>query len=332
MDLNQQKILQYSLDESSRLSQLKKASAVEIDSEKAECLSRWMEKAGVMGFSQNMDHYPFKLRQVKYAPYIVYAIGNIDLLSQSMLWIVGPRQMSPYAQEIMQAFFAAADGYSFVTISGMARGVDQLCHQLSLNSQIPTIAVLGGGLRWALWSFGRKMIKQIVDAGGLVLSEFRLDFVPTKRSFPQRNRLIAGLCEALFVPEAQEGSWSLITVDFALQQKKSVFVAPNSLFSRNGKGTNDLAAQGSAVLLSDFSQILGLFSSEKGRPRGGSKECVLTSEEREMLQLIALSSGEEVSNWISRFSGEYGEALSLLTQLEMKHVVGQQWVGFYYVK
>ncbi|MDR0282202.1 MAG: hypothetical protein LBI53_02510 [Candidatus Peribacteria bacterium] len=85
MDLNQQKILQYSLDESSRLSQLKKASAVEIDSEKAECLSRWMEKAGVMGFSQNMDHYPFKLRQVKYAPYIVYAIGNIDLLSQSML-------------------------------------------------------------------------------------------------------------------------------------------------------------------------------------------------------------------------------------------------------
>jgi predicted Rossmann fold nucleotide-binding protein DprA/Smf involved in DNA uptake len=113
-------------------------------------------------------------------------------------------------------------------------------------------------------------------------------------------------------------------VDFALQQKKSVFVAPNSLFSRNGKGTNDLAAQGSAVLLSDFSQILGLFSSEKGRPRGGSKECVLTSEEREMLQLIALSSGEEVSNWISRFSGEYGEALSLLTQLEMKHVVGQQ--------
>jgi DNA processing protein len=58
--------------------------------------------------------------------------------------------MSPYAQEIMQAFFAAADGYSFVTISGMARGVDQLCHQLSLNSQIPTIAVLGGGLRWAL--------------------------------------------------------------------------------------------------------------------------------------------------------------------------------------
>jgi DNA processing protein len=103
------------------------------------------------------------------------------------------------------------------------------------------------------------LIREIVEQGGLVLSEFKLDFEPTRWSFPQRNKIIAGLSDCLFVPEAREGSGSLITVNYALQMKKEVFVAPNQLFSPNGLGTNQLLSQGKVKLLTDFTQILERF-------------------------------------------------------------------------
>lgn len=99
--------------------------------------------------------------------------------------------MSPYADQVLQSLFAEMKGLDMVTVSGLARGVDQKCHQLSLKHTIPTIAVLGGGMRTYLKKNDKRLIHEIVEAGGLVISEFKLDFVPTTWSFPQRNRLIA---------------------------------------------------------------------------------------------------------------------------------------------
>jgi DNA processing protein len=167
--------------------------------------------------------------------------------------------MSPYAEKILEAFFQETNQLPFTTVSGLARGVDHKCHQLSMQYHIPTIAVLGGGLRRYLKSNAKKLISDIVETGGLVLSEFKLDFQPTTRSFPQRNRLIATLSDVLFLPEAREGSGSLITANFALQMKKDLFIAPNQLFAPNGKGSNQLLSTGKAHLLSNFDQILEKF-------------------------------------------------------------------------
>lgn len=111
-----------------------------------------------------------------------------------------------YGKKVLETLFGYAGDYDLVTISGMAEGVDQLCHSLSVEHSLPTIAVLGGGLGRYSKRTEREMIQQIVDAGGLVLSEFRLGDQPTNYSFPQRNRIIAGIADLLFLPEAGKKS------------------------------------------------------------------------------------------------------------------------------
>ena len=106
----------------------------------------------------------------------------------------------------METLFTHVHNYELVTISGMAKGIDQLCHTLSIEHSLPTIAVLGGGLGRYSKRPERMMIQKIVDTGGLVLSEFRLGDQPTNYSFPQRNRIIAGISDVLFLPEAGKKS------------------------------------------------------------------------------------------------------------------------------
>jgi DNA processing protein len=258
-----------------------------------------MEQWKVVKITKEMSTYPPVLLGVKTPPHFFYAMGNLALLQQSsLLGIVGPREMSPYAERVMEALFQQAKGISFASISGMARGVDQKCHQLSLANEIPTIAVLGGGLRRYLRNGAQKFIEKIVEKGGLVFSEFKLDFQPTKRSFPQRNRLIAGLCQILFLPEARAGSGSLITVNFALQMKKEVFVAPNQLFSPNGAGSNQLLAEGKVKCLHDFHQLFVTFDQHLTEKREISIPIVdLTEKEKEVLYLVKQYTGQDFSEW-----------------------------------
>jgi DNA processing protein len=270
-----------------------------LDEKEDQELTARMEKWGVIGITREMSTYPPALLEVKTPPRFFYAMGNFSLLEQSaLLGIVGPREMSPYAERVMEALFEQAKGITFASISGMARGVDQKCHQLSLTGGIPTIAILGGGLRRYLHTSAQKFIEKIVAGGGLVLSEFKLDFQPTKWSFPLRNRLIAGLSKVLFLPEAREGSGSLITVNCALQMKKEVFVAPNQLFSSNGRGSNQLLAEGKVRLLSDFSQLLVKFDKNLKEKCEVSVPVVdLTDKEKEVVQLVKRYVGQDFSEW-----------------------------------
>ena len=135
----------------------------------------------------------------------------------------------------MEELFRVLPQYDIVTISGLAPGVDTMCHEMSILANIPTIAVLGGGLQYFLKSGNREFIHKIVDNGGLVLSEFDLDKQPERYTFPQRNRIVAGLSECVFLPEAGEKSGSLITADFARQVHKPVYGVPSSIFSSSSR-------------------------------------------------------------------------------------------------
>ncbi|MDR2189945.1 MAG: DNA-protecting protein DprA [Candidatus Peribacteria bacterium] len=319
-----QKVLHYSLQPNLTLGQLKKATTFCGDTEEAQQLAERMEAHHIVGITSEMENYPPKCYEIKRAPYLLYAMGNLALLDQKILGIVGPREMSSYAERVMETFFVQAQGIALTTISGMARGVDHKCHQLSLHYGIPTIAVLGGGLRWYLRSSAKSFIEKIVAEGGLVLSEFKLDFEPTTWSFPQRNRLIAGLSEVLFLPEARAGSGSLITVDFALQMHREVFVAPNQLFSVNGGGSNQLLAEGKATLLSNFEQLLSKF--QKNLTPSVSIPSIpdnLTSTEQELFSLVRKFSGKHLSEW-EVSSRDFATLLSELTLLELKGSIRQE--------
>lgn len=206
------------------------------EKKKYEHIVQWCQKEYIFAHHSDETDYHFKLRQIYSAPYIIYGKGNIELLNRDILAVVGPRNISPYGKQVVEHLMDRAQHYNLVTISGLAHGVDMLCHTLSIDYKIPTIAVLGWWLARAMKSKQREMIAHIIEHGGLVLSEFKLGMEPTTYTFPQRNRIVAGLSDMIFVPEAAKKSGSLITVDFAGQMHKDVYGAPWSIFSPTSQG------------------------------------------------------------------------------------------------
>ena len=178
-------------------------------------------------------------------------------------------------------------------------------------------------------------MEQIIQNGGLILSEFKLYFKPTPWSFPQRNRLISWVADAIFLPEAREGSWSLITADFAYQFHKPIFVAPNPLFSENGIWSNHLATSWKASLVSDFGQILRLFNIEQededSQIQISSKISNLSNEEESLLKIVLQHRDEDFSTWMGEISADFGEAMVRMTDLEMQWYVVQDVPGIYCV-
>lgn len=226
-------------------------------------LEQWIKKNKVHTFSKFTEDLHYKFLSFRPWPHFIYAIGNIALLDKKLLAVVGPRKHSPYAEQVLQWLFQSAKNYNLATISGMAMGVDTLCHNYSLENNIPTIAVLWWGLQHYLNSPRRYQIQKIIDAGGLVLSEFKLPLEPSKYTFPQRNRIIAGLSDVVFLPEANERSGSLITANYALKMKKDLRVAPNTVFSTTSKGSNSLLSSPQVQALTEFEVFLGKYFAKK---------------------------------------------------------------------
>ena len=346
MDIKKQKILAYSLDENLTPSELRKAEDFSEffenpdNQHSVDKLDSRMIQHNIIWLLDDEQNFPHQLCSIKNPSAILYAMWNLEILNNQILWIVWPRDMSEYANQVMQALFTQIWNTNIVTVSWMARGVDHLCHQLSIGYHLPTIAILGWWLRYYRNSSARSFMEQIIQNDWLILSEFKLDFKPTAWSFPQRNRLIAGLADAIFLPEAREWSWSLITADFAYQQHKPIFVVPNPIFSENWIWSNNLVTSWKANLLSDFGPILKLFGIDNWKEEIKS-DCqydtsmslnVLTNEEKDLLWIISRHRDEDFSQWINEISYDYWEAMVKLTDLEMQWYVYQTIPWVYFVK
>lgn len=237
--------------------------------------------------------------------------------------------MSIYGEKVIQKLFDYAVDYDLVTISGMAEGVDQLCHRCSIEKNIPTIAVLGGGLGRYMRRQEKKIIDTIVAAGGLVLSEYRLFQQPTNYSFPQRNRIIAGLSNMVFLPEAGKKSWSLITVHFALDMKIPVYATPSSIFSSTSEWILHLIETGHVKPIVDLKYFLHQnFSSQNSVSR---KNLPIEVTDEEKCLLLVLSHNQWISlqqivnqSWIN-----IDKSIQILTMLEIKSIVAQNSPGEY---
>lgn len=234
-----------------------------IDIRKYEQIEQWCQNHAVFCATQDDADYHFKLGLVYSAPYVVYRQGNIELLNKHILTLVWPRNYSPYATQVMEDLFRVLPNYDLVTISGLAPGVDMMAHEMSIKANIPTIAVLWWGIKHYTESKNREIIKKIVDHGGLVLSEFKLNQAPERYTFPQRNRIVAGLSEIVFLPEAGEKSGSLITVDFARQMHKPVYGAPSSMFSLSSKGLLHYMQQGLVQPVVKWEEMLDRYFGKK---------------------------------------------------------------------
>ena len=142
-----------------------------------------------------------------------------------------------------------------VVISGLARGIDTCSHLGAVKANGQTIAVLGSGFGHIYPEENKGLCKEIIQKGGAILTEYTPETKPEKMHFPARNRLISGLSNGVLVVEAKEKSGTLITVDYALDQGKDVFIIPSNITSKNSDGTNSLIQQG-AKLVTKVEDIL----------------------------------------------------------------------------
>lgn len=206
------------------------------------------------------EDYPLKLRESFRPPTVLFYQGKLALLKKPCLAIVGARQADAYALEALTKLLKPVLDKGIVTISGLAKGVDALCHQLTLAANQATIGVIGTGLDSAYPRQNRNLQTKVAKTG-LLLSEYPLGAPPLRHHFPERNRIIAGLCDSILVVEAQHHSGSLITANLALQNNRNVLAVPGKITSDISCGCNELIAAG-AKLVSQPDDILAEFANQ----------------------------------------------------------------------
>lgn len=229
----------------------------------------------------------FKFWTIVQRPYIVYYMWNISLLDQDLIGIVWPRKPSVYMQELLNDLFDDLPRYHLWTISWGADGIDSLVHTTSIKHNIPTVMVLWSWFVHALWSTKRSLIQDVLDNDGLILSEFRLKQQPTRRTFPQRNRIVAWLSTSLFTPWAWVKSWTLITVDYALQMNKPVYSPLASMYDTDSAWSNEYICKKKVTGCVQFWSMLNQYYSKHNTSSWGDKQ--LPQDQQQVIKTLSWS-------------------------------------------
>lgn len=189
-------------------------------------IEKRMKQEGVELITLKNKNYPKNLKQLYDKPICLYIKGNKEILNQFSLSIIGCRENSIYGKQVATAVSKGLAKQGIVTISGLAKGIDSICHRETLRVGGKTIAIMGSGLDIIYPYENKELAKQIVQNGGTILSEYPLETKPEKMHFPARNRIISGMSSGVIVIEAKKKSGTMTTVDFALEQGKIVFAIP----------------------------------------------------------------------------------------------------------
>lgn len=194
--------------------------------------------------------YPSILKEICDPPIQLYIKGNKNILNTPSIAIVGCRDVSEYGKKVAKYFAYNLAKQNINIISGLAKGVDSYAHMGTLSTVGKTIAVVGNGLDTIYPIENKQLSEQILKNGGAIISEYPLGTKPEKMNFPARNRIISGMSNGIIVVEAKIKSGTLITVDFALEQGRDVYVVPGNINSINSVGTNELIKQGARMVTS----------------------------------------------------------------------------------
>ncbi len=215
----------------------------------------YMKKHNIQIININSKKYPKNLRNIYDPPISLYVMGNVDILNQNNIAIIGCRNCSKYGENQAKIFAYNLAKNKINIVSGLAKGIDSFAHIGSLYAKGKTIAVLGNGLDMIYPKENINLAKDIIKNNGCIISEYPLGTKPLKYNFPARNRIISGISNGILVIEAKEKSGTLITIDFALEQGRDIFVIPGNIDSKNSVGTNNLIKDG-AKLVTCYEEII----------------------------------------------------------------------------
>lgn len=215
----------------------------------------YMIKNNVDIISSDDEEYPKILKNIYDPPISLYIRGNKNILNNNSIAIIGCRDCSQYGKNVAKQLAYNISKKNMNIVSGLAKGIDSMAHEGTLLAKGKTIAVLGNGLDTIYPKENIKLAKLILDNDGAIISEYPLGEKPKKQNFPERNRIVSGISKGIIVVEARQKSGTLITVDFALEQGRDVYVVPGNIDRDTSVGTNELIKQG-AKIITNYHEIL----------------------------------------------------------------------------
>ena len=228
-----------------------------------EAYQKELERRGIRCIGFDDSDYPSTLQQIPDPPIFLYIKGDLSILRQPCIGFVGTRAMSLYGKRVTEYFVPEMVAAGITTVSGLAEGIDATVAHETIRIGGKTVAILGYGPSQILPRSNTRLAQDIIQSGGLILSEFPLDVPPGKHTFPARNRIIAGLSLGTVILEAPEQSGALITAELALEYGRDVFAVPGNIFDPNFAGCHKVISLGQAKLVSrpqDVLEELGIVS------------------------------------------------------------------------
>jgi len=261
-------------------------------------------------------NYPLPLKKIKDPPRVLYFLGKIQE-KENCLAVVGTRRCSSYGKEAAFKIVSDLVESGLTIVSGFAPGIDTIAHKTAIEKGKRTIAVLGTGLdRKSIYpKENLKLVEKMLESGGALISEFKPGTHGTKYTFPKRNRIISGLSLGVLVIEARLRSGSLITAEYAKEQKRKIFALPGPIFSQTSKGCHFLIKNG-AKLVESAEDILEELGMNKLRVK---KEKVEGKTSQESLILEALKEGAlNIEKIIEKTKLSPSRVASLLSILEIE--------------
>lgn len=226
------------------------------DFKKIEEEIRFIEDQKIRIYFYADKEYPFRLKNNEDCPILLYQRGDCDLNSDKILGIVGTRKPTEYGLMFCEKLLSQLKGHGITTVSGMAYGIDVCAHKHSLMNQIPTIGVFAHGLDRVYPSLHRKYVDRILENKGGFVTEFLSGTNPERENFPKRNRIVAGLCDALIVIETAKRGGSMITSELAWQYDRCLFAVPGRYNDPKSEGCNFLIKTNRASLLEQPEDLL----------------------------------------------------------------------------
>lgn len=266
------------------------------------------------------EDFPFFLKEIPDPPKCLYFRGQKTWQEgKRFIGIVGSRKFSDYGKAVVFKIVPELIKAGFITVSGMAPGIDSLVHQATIEAGGKTIAVLGTGLdEKYIWpSKNLKLAKNILKSGGSLISEYLPKTSGSRFSFPKRNRIISGLSLGVVVIEAKIKSGALITASYAKIQKRKIFAVPGSIFFSNSAGANWLIKQG-ARLVDSAEDVLKEFGIDFQKEK---KDFIFKDKKQKIIFEIVSGGPCSVEEIIKKSNFSSSEVLTILTILEAEGLI-----------
>lgn len=292
---------------------------------RAEAELHFMQTHGVEAVFYTDSRYPTRLKQHNDSPVLLYFKGSALewLNAQRIVSIVGTRQPTDYGRAVCEELVEGLKAYDTVVVSGLAFGIDVVAHRKAVALAMPNIAVLGHGLGRIYPAEHRSIALRIAENGGL-LTEFTHDTGPEREHFPMRNRIIAGLCDALIVVETGATGGSMITANMAQQYGRPIFAVPGRLRDPKSAGCNRLIRTNTASLIESAADVATALNwSEKGKVQAVQQTLFLdlSPAEQTLVDIIRARPQIAVDELALAAQCAPGQLAALLLGLEFKGVI-----------